>query len=569
MAVQHQRRTQTAEYWLDEFAVHKEDLDYLYESILEAGEPRTIADLTQAIVERRVQREEEALSKQSDQGLVYLPQDRYEVGQRLVFPAFDYTTGQVLGVRAGNNPRYDPFSVIQVQLEGEEGPREFAAEFSPDHVLKRSAVTLEGGGDLLGAPQLYQSYGHGVRHRLEQALLEHDEFVHIGDRWFLRGLLPEVTPFQLNIAEALIDERGQPLTAAELLDEVELPGDSSLSARLLAVSYALGQDPRFVETTVSGETAWYLSDLIPPAVRRKPARLTPAHAARGGEWLSRELLDLVVAIGDEADELADAPASPAGNSDAVQILLTYPHHREGTLPLTSRVLRLLQEQPDERFMVTFVDRRNKEEIAGWMLPSSGYAWGLAEWYQRHEVPIGGVVELRRGEEPLTFFITCDEGKRKSEWVREARVLNGRLIFSMQRKAYTCRCDKDLLIENGSPVELDALWGQNEASKSLFEHLNELFPELAKLSGRGLVHAKTLYSAVNLTRRSGAVPIFAELTRRACFDPVGDGNWVYDESVRDVVYSTPEDMSRRPSSHRQDLIVDRVFAYGTNSEVKRT
>jgi hypothetical protein len=97
-------------------------------------------------------------------------------------------------------------------------------------------------------------------------------------------------------------------------------------------------------------------------------------------------------------------------------------------------------------------------------------------------------------------------------------------------------------------------------------LTEIFPELAKLSGLGLVHAKTLYSAVNLTRRCGAVPIFAELTRRACFDPVGDGNWIYDEVLRDGTYKAPEDMSRRPNSRRHDLIVDRVYQYAVNDEV---
>jgi hypothetical protein len=134
-------------------------------------------------------------------------------------------------------------------------------------------------------------------------------------------------------------------------------------------------------------------------------------------------------------------------------------------------------------------------------------------------------------------------------------------------------------------ELDGLWvgasatsadagqkalGQATANtvEDLFEYLTRLFPEIAKLSGQGLVHAKALYSALNLTRRCGTVPVFAELTRRACFDPVGDGNWVYDESLRHITYSTEEEMSRRPSSRRQDLIVDRVYPYGIiNSEGK--
>jgi hypothetical protein len=219
-------------------------------------------------------------------------------------------------------------------------------------------------------------------------------------------------------------------------------------------------------------------------------------------------------------------------------------------------------------MVTLSDQRNKEKLAGWMMPSAGYAWGLGDWYQRHELPIGSVIELHRGDGPSTFGLVHDQGKRKAEWIREAKVFNGRLTFSMQRKAYTCRYDKHLLIEEGSVEELDPLWvSPSSPPPSLFDYLTELFPELAKLSGQGLVHAKSLYAAVNLTRRCGAIPVFAELTRHACFDPVGDGNWVYDESLRSVTYSTPEEMSRRPSSRRQDVIVDRIQAYGVNNEDK--
>jgi hypothetical protein len=254
--------------------------------------------------------------------------------------------------------------------------------------------------------------------------------------------------------------------------------------------------------------------------------------------------------------------------DSVQVFLPDPHRREGTLPLTAQAQGLLAENMPGRFMVTFVDQRNKEELAGWMVPSAGYAWGLGDWYQRHELPIGSVIELRQGDEPSTFWLVYDQGKRKAEWIREAKVLNGHLTFSMQRKAYTCRYDKHLLIEEGAVEELDPLWvSPSGPPPPLFDHLTELFPELAKLSGQGLVHAKSLYAAVNLTRRCGAVTVFAELTRHACFDPVGNGNWVYDESLRSATYSTPDDMARRPSSRRQDVIVDRTLAYGVNNEDK--
>ncbi len=564
MAVRPTRRTQTAEYWLEEFAANGEDLEHLYEWLVEESEPRTIEQLSFRIMKHRCDREEEALLKQGDRGVIYQPQDEYEVGQRIVFPTFDYAAAEVLAVRDGNNPRYGPFRVIKVQLENESASREFAAGLQSDHALQGSAALLED-TDLLTVDQLYALYGQNVREQVDNALSQSDDFVHFAGSWYLRGLIPQVTPFHLNIAEAMIYERGQPLTLSELLEEVEFPPETKASAQEYALSHGLNHDPRFAELGTGSKSAWYLSALIPDGVRGTPSRLAPAYRAKGGEWLNRELNEFVAELGDEADELDGKLGAVSGSTDSVEILLTYPHRREGTLPLTSRALGMLLEKPADRFMVTFLDPLNREKISGWMVPSQRYAWGLAEWYQRHDLPVGALLELRPGDDPFTFLVSYERGRRRSEWIREATASRGHLNFSMQRRAYGCRYDKNVLIAETSVDALDDLWTTVEGAEALFEHLVMIFPELAKLSGQGLVHAKTLYSAVNMTLRCGAVPIFAELTRRACFDPVGDGNWVYDGLLGRATYKTPQDMSERTSSNRHDLIVDRVYQYAASDE----
>jgi hypothetical protein len=560
------RRTQTAEYWLEEFVINKEDVLYLYEWLVEESEPRTIHELSLKVIERRCLREEEALLKRGDSGAIYQPQDEYKVGQRLVFPAFDYVAAEVLAVRDGNNPRYGPFRVIKVQLENESSPREFAAALTAEHALTGSPALLQDSDTLLATQQLYELYGATVREHLQEALAENEDFVHFGDSWYLRGLVPEVTAFHLNIAEAMIYERAQPLTIAQLLQEVDFPPEIKPAVQVYALSHALSQDSRFTEVSVDDEPAWFLKALVPDEVREMPVHLAVAHATHGREWLNRELRDFALELADEADALDGMRGTPSPTPAQAELFLTYPHRREGTLPLNASALALVSERPSERFMITFVDRRHKEEMQGWMMPSAGYAWGLGEWYARHNLPIGAVIELAKDNEPFTFVVGFEEGRAKTDWIRQARITDGRVTFSMQRKSYTCAYDKHLLIDEGSVSALDALWTPVEEAQSLFGHLIELFPELAKLSGLGQVHAKTLYSAVNLTRRCGAVPIFAELTRQACFDPVGDGNWVYDESLRGAVYNTPEDMSRRPSSQRAERIVDRVYRYAMNDEV---
>ena len=58
-------------------------------------------------------------------------------------------------------------------------------------------------------------------------------------------------------------------------------------------------------------------------------------------------------------------------------------------------------------------------------------------------------------------------------------------------------------------------------------LSEVFPSLAGLTPQNTVHAKTLYSAVNMLRRVPPAPIFAELMRNPAFKAVGEHYWQYE------------------------------------------
>ena len=62
-------------------------------------------------------------------------------------------------------------------------------------------------------------------------------------------------------------------------------------------------------------------------------------------------------------------------------------------------------------------------------------------------------------------------------------------------------------------------------------LEEVFPELAKLSPGGRVHAKTLYSAINLVRRIGPRAVMSALVESHAFTSVGGGYFVLNEVPR--------------------------------------
>jgi hypothetical protein len=50
-----------------------------------------------------------------------------------------------------------------------------------------------------------------------------------------------------------------------------------------------------------------------------------------------------------------------------------------------------------------------------------------------------------------------------------------------------------------------------------------------MNPQNTVHAKTLYSAINMLRRVPPGPLFAELVRYPAFQPVGDHYWRFESS----------------------------------------
>ena len=563
MAVRRMAQTQTEAYWQRDFEVQPEDIEAIYDWMLEDGRPQTLDELVCQVMARHLRRGAQA--QRPEEAVVYRPKEHYSVGQQLYFPSLDHAVGKVVAERPGHNPRYGQFTVIRVAFAGGDQVREFAADFRPPHPLNEFADELASEEDELSLTELCQRYGGWVQEELRRALADNPEFATCGDLWFLRGLLPEVHVGHLNLAEAVIDVAGRPLSTAEILQQVDLAGDARPRAAAFALDQALGEDERFDNVGTVNAPRWFLYNLEPPAVAAKPERLQPQSRASGGELVHRELLEIAKEIGDELDELpGEGPeVAQALETGSASFVLNYPHRREGTLPLTRGIAALFPQEEYTRIPIHFVDARTDKRWRGWILPADRYGWGLGQWYVEEGVPVGAPVEILLTSDPCTVAVRSDTRSRRSEWVKAPGVLDGRLTFEIRKSAYTCKYDRNLLLgDPNDPGALDQLQQRFRAADcTLFGVLLEVFPELAKLGSQGLVHAKTLYAAVNVVWRTGAIPIFAELSRHACFDPVGDGNWIFDDSLLDVVYSTPEEMEARPRSRRADLIRDRVLGYG--------
>ncbi|MGQ9682917.1 MAG: hypothetical protein ACUVX9_10300 [Anaerolineae bacterium] len=565
VAVRPRAQTQTEGYWKRDFRVRAEDVEAIYDLILEDGRPWTLEQIAQEVMARHCRREAQA--REPEAAVAYRPREHYEVGQQMYFPSMAYAVGRVVGVRPGQNPRYGPFSVIDVLMAGEEEPRHFAADFSPAHRLNELVEEAGAlGEDELTPEELCARYGEPVKVAVAEALAANPEFVSHRGLWFLRGMLPEVHVGYLNLAEAVVDVAGHPLGTEEILQQVELPTDARPEAQVFSLDLALSGDGRFDNVGSEEKPRWFLFSMEPPAVANKPERLRPRALTVGGELLHRESLEIVREVGDELDELPGSQPPPVPESGRASFTLNYPHRLEGTFPLTRSVLALFPQEDYTRIPIHFTDGRSDNRWLGWVLPGEGYGWGLADWYRREEIPAGATVELLLTSDPYTVVVQCDMRSRRTEWVRAPRVENDRLTFEIRKRAYTCRFDRNLLLgEPGDAARLDQLLARYHAQRrNMLDVILDIFPELAKLGSQGAVSAKALYAATNVVWRTGCVPVLAELARQACFDPIGSGNWAYDETLRGVVYETAEEMEARPRSKRLDLIRDRVLPYGDSA-----
>jgi hypothetical protein len=177
-----------------------------------------------------------------------------------------------------------------------------------------------------------------------------------------------------------------------------------------------------------------------------------------------------------------------------------------------------------------LDEITNEPIEAWVVREHRYVYGLKDWYTEHEIPIGGFIELKPGLEPGVVILTYDRRRPQREWMRLATVVDNRLHFELHRRSIGCGYDDLMIVGTDTITAVDALWRRVEShSRSIASLLAEIFPELAELAPQKTVHAKTLYSAMNMLRRLPPGPIFAELVRQPAFQAVGDHYWRFDSS----------------------------------------
>jgi len=323
-----------------------------------------------------------------------------------------------------------------------------------------------------------------------------------------------------------VELNNRPIGSEEILAELGLPAEIGADVRRFSLETALLGDERFINLGTPKEPLWYLRRLIPAEVLSKPSRLAYTPIVFDRNAVQPVLRQIEDEIDDEASDLALRGSERRKPGEKVTIVLTPPHRRTGTLPLTPRTKGFFPEGDASIIPVRLVDGQKGEAISGWVLPRGGYVFGLGGWYAKNDLPAGALISLQRTSNPQEVIVDFAPRRLRREWVRVARAADASLSFQMTKYPIACEYDEAMLVAEDSSGDMDALWMSEEQQKRpVLDILLDLFPELAKLSPR--VHAKTVYAGFNLMRRCPPGPIFYELSVNPCFEDAGNGYWTFD------------------------------------------
>lgn len=510
-------------YWKG-FRVSDEELEFIFNILLEKEKPLTTDEIAVELVESRLERlEKEAEAAAQLDHPTYRPEERYEIGQTLVFPQLEGEVGEVVSVRSGENPDYGDFTVIEVKFEGNGRSREFAAQLAHHRLNEPDEAQLAAE---LEDPEkhILQVHGNEIYASLESVLEANEEIVRIAGRWFPRSLIVEMHSGHLNLAEAVLDVAGGgPLPTSDVIEHIELPENIDPLLATFSVDYALQEDQRFDEVGPAGQTLWYLRRLEPDGVISVPSRLQYEARSYDRSVLTERLLDLEARLDDELSPLPPASAP----SEEVTLGLLFPHWRVGALPLSSNLKPLFPtayEAPRIRFIL--VDGHSGEKFPGWVVRKEAYVYGLSDWYRKYEIPAGGYVKVRPGEQEGEVIVEAVDRRRRNDWIRTVAIAEDNTIgFTMLKQPVGSAYDDHKIVGLVDANALDEAWSQGSQRRMPDDRLIAyIFRELAKLNPQSAVHAEYLYSGVNVLRRLPPGPIFAELVSNAEFEHVGDLYW---------------------------------------------
>jgi hypothetical protein len=506
-------------YWND-FNFTGEDLEFLYNYLLEKEEPLTTLDLACALIFERLRIQKTQAEKITPEQKQYLPKESYEINDKVYFQKENGQVGTVTAIREGANIEQETFKVMEVAFSNNT-TKEFVIEYEA-HPLNLLDTAATDSSDLEN--ELFEQFGKQIAEVINEAMDSNEEIVCIGGKSFPQALLVDINAGYLNLAEALLEmEDGGPLSTLEILKNIEFPFDDNSNLTEFSMDYALQEDPRFDEVGPAGETLWYLQSFEPDSVKSVPVYLKPNHFDFDNQDTADESNILQKSIFDEWEwEFEDETQD---NTDDVTITLLFPHFRAGTLPLSYRLRSFFPVAFDsENVLFTFVDELTKEKFPGWVIFEPRYVFGLHAYYEKYNLIPGSIIRLKKGKVPGEIIISMDSNRTMRDWLRTAEInADGNLSFSMLKQTVPSEIDERMAIALPESMEsIEAFWANPNKTKHNFEKfVLSIMRELSKLNPQGHVHLAELYAAVNMGFRCPPSPLIYLLHQAPWAIPLGD------------------------------------------------
>jgi hypothetical protein len=506
------------DYW-ETFQFEAEDMELIYNHLIEIETPLTSQELTLVLINGRIQQEKQRIKEERTAGSdIYKPNGKYKLDQMLVFPALGWQRGKVVDTRVGKNPDFGSFQIINVDFDGG-NRKEFAAELE-NHILNEPVKITESTEDL-NPDFVLANFESTIEQAIEKNLEGSTDFVRIAGRWFPRELLVEINEGHLNLAEAALDiVEGGPLPISALLEQIEL--DSKVNPKLVEFSLdlALQEDKRFDEVGPAGDVLWFLKRLEPESVQETPMYLKYKPIEYDRSALDSEMIAL--------ERLLDDELSPIDNNytfmDEAEIRLILPHWITGTLPLSARIRHLFPtayEAPRIRFIL--IDGESGDNFPGWVVLNEKYVYGFKEWYEEKNLIPGSIIQIKKGKKTGEVIVYSESGRSNREWIRTLLIgTDGGIVLAMLKQIISTKIDDRMAIAIPDEDAIPLAWEKRIQEKPNFENLVvKIVHELAKLNPQNHAHATEIYAALNTTLRCPPGPILALLATSQRFTHVGD------------------------------------------------
>ena len=180
--------------------------------------------------------ERERISELLTGRTMYQPKDSYKVGDELVFPALRFAAGTVQSIRDGYDPSFGHYEVVAVEIDSK--TREFAANLPGEHKLNSdNGETYDPLADV-DLEEIKARFGSSVTKAVTDALNTRDEFVRVGNEWFVKDLMADVNIGHLHLAEAALDMYdGGPLPTEEIIVHLEIDPGLDPEVRLFSLAF--------------------------------------------------------------------------------------------------------------------------------------------------------------------------------------------------------------------------------------------------------------------------------------------------------------------------------------------